>query len=130
MLVISFLEGLGIDKETIGRIICRCPEIFATSIEKTIKRKLEFLTSIDVSGAQVPRDTALMVRKFSPLLGYSIDEVLRPKAEFLVNTMEKPITDVVDYPSLKDMLGKYDDDFAANYMGVGSMLVTSPIAKQ
>lgn len=182
--VIAFLEDLGIDKETIRRIICRCPEIFATSIEKTLKRKLEFLTGIGVSRAHLPRvikkypelfvsdvdrtllprmtylmtlglsgkDIAFMVRRFSPLLGYNIDEVLRPKVEFLVNTMEKPITDVVDYPryfsyslekkikprfwvlkgrnvefSLKDMLGKSDEDFAAQYMGARSMLVPPPL---
>lgn len=87
-----------------------------------------------------------MVRRFSPLLGYSIEQVLRPKVEFLVTTMEKPITDVVDYPryfsyslekkikprfwvlkgrnvecSLKDMLGRSDEEFAAEYMGVGSI---------
>ncbi|KAG2728396.1 hypothetical protein I3760_01G203700 [Carya illinoinensis] len=180
--VISYLEHLGLDKETIGRIIGRCPEIFATSIEKTLKRKIEFLTGIGVLRAHLPRvikkypellvsdvdrtllprvtylmtlgltgkDIAFMVRRFSPLLGYSIEEVLRPKVEFLVNTMERPITDVVDYPryfsyslekkikprfwvlrgrnvecSLKDMLGKNDEEFAAEYLGAGSMPVPS-----
>ena len=94
------------------------------------------------------RDIAFMVNGFSPLLGYSIEQVLRPKLEFLVNTMGKPLKDVVDYPryfsyslerkikprywvlkgrnvecSLKDMLGKNDEEFAADYMGFGRMLV-------
>lgn len=94
------------------------------------------------------REIAFMVRRFSPLLGYSIEEVLRPKLEFLVNTMEKPVTDVVDYPryfsyslekkikprfwvlkgrniecSLKEMLGKNDEDFAADFMGVETTIV-------
>lgn len=185
--VISFLEDLGLDKENIRRIIGRCPEIFATSIEKTLKKKLEFLSDIGVSRAHLPRvikkypellvsdvertllprmrylmtlglsgkDIASMVRRFSPLLGYSIEEVLRPKVEFLVNTMEKPITDVVDYPryfsyslekkikprfwvlkgskvesSLKDMLGKSDEEFAAHCISVGSMSVSFPPAHQ
>lgn len=83
-----------------------------------------------------------MVGRFSPLLGYSIEEVLRPKLDFLVNIMEKPIKEVVDYPryfsyslekkiiprfwvlkamnvecSLKDMLGKNDEEFAVEFMG-------------
>lgn len=91
------------------------------------------------------KDIAYMVRSFSPLLGYSIEEVLRPKVEFLVNTMERPVKDVVGYPryfsyslekkikprfwvlkrrniecSLKDMLGKNDEDFATDYMGLPS----------
>ncbi|KAB1218231.1 hypothetical protein CJ030_MR3G026111 [Morella rubra] len=176
--VMSFLEHVGLDKETIRRVMGRCPEIFASSIEKTLKRKIQFLTSIGVRRAHLPRvmrkypellvsdvdrtllprmtylktsgltgkDIAFMVRRFSPLLGYSIEQVLRPKVEFLVTTMEKPITDVVDYPryfsyslekkikprfwvlkgrnvecSLKDMLGRSDEEFAAEYMGVGSI---------
>lgn len=89
-----------------------------------------------------------MVRRFSPLLGYSIDEVLRPKMEFLVNTMGRFVSDVVEYPryfsyslekrikprywvlksrnidiSLKEMLGKNDEEFAAEYIGEVEMLV-------
>ncbi|KAL6996082.1 hypothetical protein U1Q18_006218 [Sarracenia purpurea var. burkii] len=100
------------------------------------------------------RDVSFMVRRFSPLLGYSIEEVLRPKLEFLVMTMDKPVKDVVEYPryfsyslerkikprywvlkgsnldcSLKDMLGKNDEEFAAEFMGVGRMLVPpSPLS--
>lgn len=172
--VISFLEEIGFDKESVGRIITRCPEVSATSVEKTLKRKLEFLISIGVSKTHLPRaikkypellvsdpdktllprirylrqrglserDIAFMVGRFSPLLGYGIEEVLRPKLDFLVNIMEKPIKEVVDYPryfsyslekkiiprfwvlkamnvecSLKDMLGKNDEEFAVEFMG-------------
>ncbi|XP_010259938.1 PREDICTED: transcription termination factor MTERF2, chloroplastic isoform X3 [Nelumbo nucifera] len=178
--VVSFMEELGFDGESIGRILSRCPEIFAASVDKTLKRKLKFLADIgiskdhltrvirkypellvsDIDKTLLPRmkylmktglskrEVASMVRRFSPLLGYSVEEVLRPKLEFLVNTMEKPVKDVVEYPryfsysldkkikprfwvlkgrnvecSLKDMLGKNDEDFAADYMGIGKMLV-------
>lgn len=94
------------------------------------------------------RDIGFMVRKFSPLLGYSIEEVLRPKLEFLTKTMKKPLREVVDYPryfsyslekkikprfwllksiniecSLKEMLGKNDEEFAADYIGVEQMVL-------
>lgn len=103
-----------------------------------------YLMTLGLTG----KDIAFMVRRFSPLLGYSIEEVLRPKVEFLVNTMERPITDVVEYPryfsyslekkikprfwvlrgrniecSLKDMLGKNDLEFATEYLEAGSMRV-------
>lgn len=93
------------------------------------------------------KDVGFMVCKFSPLLGYSIENVLRPKLEFLIHVMEKPLSDVVDYPryfsyslekkikprywvlkgrnldcSLKDMLNKNDEEFAAEFMGVVRML--------
>lgn len=180
--VVSFLEELGFDRETVGRILGRCPEIFAANIEKTLKKKLEFLASIgiskdhltrvirkypelfvsDINRTLLPRtkylrktgfskrDIAFMIRRFSPLLGYSVEEVLRPKLEFLVKTMEKPVKEVVDYPryfsyslekkikprfwvlkvrnvdcSLKDMLAKNDEEFAAEFMDVGRMPVPS-----
>lgn len=82
MQVISFLEDLGIDKETIGRIICRCPEIFATSIEKTLKRKLEFLTSMGVSGAHIPR----VIKKYPELFVSDVDRTLLPRYDSNLNT--------------------------------------------
>ena len=94
------------------------------------------------------RDVASMIHRFSPLLGYSIEVVLKPKLDYLINTMEKPLKEVVEYPryfsyslekkikprycvlkgrnikcSLKDMLGKNDEEFAEEYMGIGRMLV-------
>ncbi|XP_070048508.1 transcription termination factor MTERF2, chloroplastic isoform X2 [Nicotiana tomentosiformis] len=177
--VVCFLRDLGLDDDVIGRILGRCPEIFASSIGKTLKRKLNFLMGIGVSRHHLPRiirkypelfvcdvhrallprmtylmhvglskrEVALMVCRFSPLLGYSIDKVLKPKLEFLMNSMEKPLSDVVEYPryfsyslekkikprfwvlrgrnmecSLKSMLGKNDEEFAAEF-GERNMLV-------
>ncbi|CAN4085065.1 unnamed protein product [Withania somnifera] len=179
--VVCFLRDLDLDEDIIGRILGRCPEIFASRIGTTLRRKLNFLMSIGVSRSHLPRiirkypeffvcdihralrprmnylmhvglskrEVALMVCRFSPLLGYSIDEVLKPKVEFLMNSMGKPISDVVEYPryfsyslekkikprfwvlkgrnmecSLKSMLGKNDDQFAAEF-GERNMLVPS-----
>ncbi|CAH8330189.1 unnamed protein product [Eruca vesicaria subsp. sativa] len=176
--VVAFLEDLGFEKEIIGQILCRCPEIFGCSIDKTLQKKLSFLTRFGVSTTHFPRiikkypefllydtektvlprlkylmelgiserDIAFMVRKFSPLLGYSIDNVLRPKLEFLVKSMEKPIREVIDYPryfsyslekrikprfwvlkgrsiecTLQEMLGKNDEEFAADFLGLGEL---------
>ncbi|KAI3957127.1 hypothetical protein MKW98_002754 [Papaver atlanticum] len=178
--VVIFMEELGFDTESTGRILCRCPEVFAANIDKTLKRKIKFLNDIGISKDYLPRvirkypellvsnidhtllprvkylmqaglskrEVASMIRRFSPLLGYSIDEVLKPKLEFLVNSMEKPVKDVVEYPryfsysldkkikprfwvlkgrsldcSLKDMLGKNDEDFATDFMGIGRTLI-------
>lgn len=96
------------------------------------------------------RNVASMIVRFSPLLGYSIEEVLRPKLEFLVNTMGKSVKEVLYYPryfsyslekkikprvfvlrsrnidcSLKDMLAKNDDEFATDYLGLGRMHVSA-----
>ncbi|XP_020232221.1 transcription termination factor MTERF2, chloroplastic isoform X1 [Cajanus cajan] len=183
--IVLLFENMDFDKQTIGRILARCPEIFAASINKTLQRKIEFLGRVGVSktflGGVIRKypellvsdtdktllqrimylmklglseeDIAYMVRTFSPLLGYSIEGVLRPKIEFLVNTMERPVRDVVGYPryfshslekkikprywvlkgrdikcSLKDMLAKNDEEFAAEFMGIGRMLVRPPVS--
>ncbi|ESQ27225.1 hypothetical protein EUTSA_v10018313mg [Eutrema salsugineum] len=176
--VVSFLEDLGFQKEIVGQILCRCPEIFGCSIDKTLQKKLIFLTRFGVCSTHFPRiikkypefliydvektvlprleylmdigiserEIAFMIRKFSPILGYSIDKVLRPKLEFLVNSMEKPVKEVIDYPryfsyslekrikprfwvlkgknieyTLHEMLGKNDEEFAADFLGLGEL---------
>ncbi|KAL5974200.1 hypothetical protein ACLOJK_030863 [Asimina triloba] len=176
----EFLEELGFDKERIGKILSRCPEIFAASVENTLRKKLNLLIKFGISQRNLPRvirkypellvsdvnntllprmkylmknglserEVVSMIVRFSPLLGYSIEEVLKPKFEFLVGVMRKPLKDIVEYPryfsyslegkiqprhwvlvrrnmeySLKEMLGKNDEDFAADYMGIGRMLV-------
>nr|GEX13795.1 transcription termination factor MTERF2, chloroplastic [Tanacetum cinerariifolium] len=168
--VITYLKGLGLDEDSVGRILGRCPEVFMTNIDKTLKKKVEFLNELGISKKHLPRvirkypemrylkkigltkrEIAFMVGRFSPLLGYSIEEVLRPKYEFLVNTMQKPLEEVVEYPryfsyslekkikprfwvikgmkcecSLKDMLGRNDEEFAADYMSGLATTVVPP----
>ncbi|KAL9312202.1 putative transcription regulator mTERF family [Arabidopsis thaliana] len=183
--VVCFLEDLGFQKEIVGQILCRCPEIFGCSIEKTLQKKLIFLTRFGVSTTHFPRiikkypefliydadktvlprlkylmeigiserEIAFMIRKFSPILGYSIDKVLRPKFEFLVNSMEKPVREVIEYPryfsyslekrikprfrvlkgrniecTLQEMLGKNDEEFAADFLGLGELQTHSEIS--
>ncbi|XP_068638679.1 transcription termination factor MTERF5, chloroplastic [Aristolochia californica] len=178
--VVSFMEELGFNEESIGRLLGRCPEIFAADVENTLRKKVKYLIEFGFSESRLPqvigkypellvsnlqstvlprlvymmscglskREVISMVNRFSPILGYSIDKVLKPKLEFLVMTMNKPIREVVEYPryfsyslekkimprfwvlkgrsiecSLKEMLGKNDEDFASEYMGIGRMLV-------
>lgn len=42
-------------------------------------------------------EIVFMICKFLLLLGYSVDKVFRFKLEFLVNSMEKLVREVVDY---------------------------------
>ncbi|KAK1269581.1 hypothetical protein QJS04_geneDACA013996 [Acorus gramineus] len=183
MEVVLFMEELGLDKGTVGRILCRCPEIFAASIENTLQEKVKFLMDLGITRDHLPRiirkypeflvcDSNItlpsrmtylrklglskkklrsMVFRFSPLLGYSIDKVIQPKLKFLLYTMKQPLAKVVEYPryfsyslekrikprywvlkgrdiqcSLEDMLGKNDEKFAEEYMGIGRMLILPP----
>lgn len=94
------------------------------------------------------QDVALMVRRFPPIVGYSVEAVFKPKLDFLTDTMGKPLVDVVKYPrffsyslekrikprafvlakrkisyDLAPVLFKTDEQFAADYMGVGRLLI-------
>lgn len=135
---IEFLDRIGVSKDHLPRVIKKYPELLVSDVNRTILPRMKYLKDVGLS----KKDIAFMVRRFSPLLGYSIDEVLRPKYEFLVNTMKKPVEDIVGYPryfsyslekkimprfwvlkgrniecSLKDMLAKNDEEFAADFMG-------------
>ncbi|XP_042047008.1 transcription termination factor MTERF2, chloroplastic-like [Salvia splendens] len=141
---LQFLSNIGISKANIPRVVRKYPELFVCDVDRALLPRMRYLIEIGLS----KKDVGFMVRRFSPLLGYSIDEVLRPKLEFLVNTMGRPVRDVVDYPryfsyslekkikprywvlksrnidlSLKEMLGKNDEEFADVYIGDGEVLV-------
>ncbi|XXG51439.1 hypothetical protein AAC387_Pa03g0003 [Persea americana] len=138
------LVEFGISEDRLSRVISKFPELLISDVNHTLLPRMRYLMKVGLS----KREVSSMVGRFSPLLGYSIEQVLKPKLEFLVYTMHKPIHDVVEYPryfsyslekkikprfwvlkgrnveySLKDMLGKNDEDFAADYMGVGRMFV-------
>ncbi|TQE12515.1 hypothetical protein C1H46_001906 [Malus baccata] len=78
--VVSFVEDLGFDKETVGSILGRCPEIFAASIAKTLNRKLEFLANIGVSKPHLPR----VIKKYPELLVADTDRTLLPRMNYLM----------------------------------------------
>jgi mTERF domain-containing protein len=67
-----FFENMGFDKENIGKILARCPEIFASSISKTLQRKIEFLSRIGVSKAYIP----VVIRQHPKLLVSDIEKTL------------------------------------------------------
>lgn len=144
---LKFLAAIGVSKVHFPRVIKKYPEFLVSDPERTLLPRMRYLMNLGLS----EKDVAFMVRRFSPLLGYSIEEVLRPKLDFLVNTMEKPVRVVVDYPrflsyslekkikprfwvlkqrniecSLKDMLGKNDEEFASDFLEAGKTNVPPP----
>ncbi|CAL9116726.1 unnamed protein product [Musa acuminata var. zebrina] len=78
--VVSFMEEIGFDSKNIGRILCRCPEIFASSIDNTLRKKVNFLADFGVS-----RDCLLrVVRKYPEMLLLDTDNTLLPRMIFLM----------------------------------------------
>ncbi|CAL5199690.1 unnamed protein product [Lathyrus oleraceus] len=139
---IDFLSRICLSKAYLPVVIKKYPELLVFDIDRTLPQRIVYLMKLGLSKKEV----AYMVRTFPALLGYSINEVLRPKIEFLVNIMKRPLRDVVGYPryfsyslekkikprywvlkgrniqcSLKDMLAKNDEEFAAEFMGVETL---------
>ncbi|EPS61161.1 hypothetical protein M569_13638, partial [Genlisea aurea] len=127
---------VGISESEVRRVICKYPEALVCDVERAMQPRMSYLREVGFS----KRDVASMVRRFSPLLGYSVEKVMKPKVEFLAKTMRRPLRDVVGYPrylsyslerkikpryyflrarnmelSLKEMLGKNDEQFAVDY---------------
>lgn len=73
--MVLFLEDLGFDRETVGQVASRCPEIFAASIEKTLKKKIEFLDRIGVSKDHLPR----VIKKYPELLVSDVNRTILPR---------------------------------------------------
>lgn len=79
----SLLEEVGFDRETVGKILVRCPEIFATSVEKTLKKKLGFLASIGISKDHLPR----VIKKYPEVLVSNTDRTLLPRYILLPSSL-------------------------------------------
>ncbi|XP_020583222.1 uncharacterized protein LOC110026577 isoform X4 [Phalaenopsis equestris] len=76
--VVSFLKLFGFDDITIGRILCRCPEIFAANVDDTLQRKVNILTDFGISRKFLPR----VIRKYPELLLLDVNTSLLPRFSF------------------------------------------------
>ncbi|XP_020270636.1 uncharacterized protein LOC109845778 [Asparagus officinalis] len=76
--VVSFMKEIGFDGRTIGRILCRCPEIFSANVDNTLRRKIQFLTDFGILRGQLPH----VIRKYPELLLLDIHQTLRPSFSF------------------------------------------------
>ena len=81
------MEGLRFDHETVGQVASRCPEIFAAGIEKTLKKKIEFLDRIGVSKDHLPR----VIKKYPELLVSDVNRTVLPRyASVLISSLRLP----------------------------------------
>ncbi|KAL3677375.1 hypothetical protein R1sor_027323 [Riccia sorocarpa] len=144
---VDFLLELGIKRSKLFRIIKFFPEVLSMSVDDALRPRVKYLQSKGFSKNEISR----MIFKFPPLLGYNADSVLDPKLEFLTQTMKRPLKDVVSYPKyfsfslekkikprarvlanrqlecdLLTMLGKNDDQFAAEFLGFETMYLPLP----
>lgn len=69
------MQDLGFDKDSIGKILARCPEIFATRSKDTLQQKLEFLTGLGILKQELPR----VIKKYPEFFVLDIDKSVMPR---------------------------------------------------
>ncbi|GMH03884.1 hypothetical protein Nepgr_005723 [Nepenthes gracilis] len=79
--VVTFMQEVGFDKESIGKILGRCPEMFASSIDNTLQKKVKFLSSIGISKHHLPR----VIKKYPELFVSDVDRTLLPRLNYLMD---------------------------------------------
>ncbi|KAK6775604.1 hypothetical protein RDI58_026605 [Solanum bulbocastanum] len=85
--VIKFLRGLDVEKQDIGYVLMKYPELLGFKLEGTMSTSVAYLVSIRVN----PRDVgpmkilARMVEKRSYLLGYDLEETVKPNVNCLLS---------------------------------------------
>lgn len=72
---VLFFREMGVDKKTVGKIFCRSPEIFASNVDNTLKKKIDFFINFGVSEHHLPR----IIRKYPELLLLDINCTLLPR---------------------------------------------------
>jgi mTERF domain-containing protein, mitochondrial len=66
---------MGFDKKAVGKILCRSPEIFASNLNSTLKRKINFLIDFGASKHHLPR----IIKKYPEFLLLDINHTLLPR---------------------------------------------------
>lgn len=88
-----FIKHAGVKREDIARVLEKLPQILAINIALAQSR-VTFLSREGFSVEQL----GIMVTNCPQILALSIDEVLKPHLSFFVNSMKRPLSELVDYP--------------------------------
>ncbi|CAN1143851.1 Transcription termination factor MTERF2, chloroplastic [Linum perenne] len=78
--VVTFLKDLGFTEDAVGMILRRCPEIFAASIDSTLRKKIESLVSVGIREDHLPR----VIKKCPELLVSDFSQTILPRMKYLM----------------------------------------------
>ncbi|CAN1173247.1 Transcription termination factor MTERF4, chloroplastic [Linum perenne] len=81
MPVVKFLRGLDVEKQDIGYVLQKYPELLGFKLEGTMSTSVAYLVSIGVS----PRDIGPMVTQYPYFLGMRVGTVIKPFVEYMVS---------------------------------------------
>jgi len=90
--VVSYVLTLGVDEDDLAGIFRAFPGLFALPIED-MEAVVSYLESIGV------QDIGSFVTKLPPVLGYAVQEELKPKWEFLKTVCLQPEFELKEFPA-------------------------------
>ncbi|WVZ23357.1 hypothetical protein V8G54_001901 [Vigna mungo] len=79
--VIKFLRGLDVEKDDIGYVLQKYPELLGFKLEGTMSTSVAYLVSIGVN----PRDIGPMVTQYPYFLGMRVGTLIKPLIDYLVD---------------------------------------------
>ncbi len=91
--VVDFLTSMEIDKDDLPSIIRSFPSILLLDVEKNMIPVVSFLSDMGV------RNTGRFVTRLPPVLGYSVENDLKPKWDFLREVCQFDYFEVVRFPA-------------------------------
>ena len=88
---IEYLIGLGIERDRIGKIIQKSPQIFGYNIEENMKPKIEYLIGLGVGRNRIGK----IIQKSPSIFHYNIEENMKPKIEFFTEELGMDIDSLI-----------------------------------
>ena len=90
--IVSYMLTLGVDEDDLAGIFRAFPALFSTKVED-MEAVVSYLKSIGV------RDVGAFVTKLPSVLGFSVEQDLRPKWEFLKTVCLQPEFELKEFPA-------------------------------
>lgn len=90
---VTYLKDLGVEEDLLPSMFRAFPVLLTMDIEMTMQPVVDFLTEIGI--ANIGR----VISRLPPVLGYSVDDELRPKWEYLSRVSLYPTFELSAFPA-------------------------------
>lgn len=99
--MVEFFRSMGLNKERdIEMLLVRNAQILCCSIEKNLRPKFIYFKGLGLTEQSI----AEMIVLFPSMLGQSIEGSLAPKYNYLINEMNRPVEEIVQFPQVCEIL--------------------------
>jgi len=91
--VVKFMRSLDVSDDSLGPIFRAFPALLTLDVKEDMEKVVEFLRSIGIT------NIGRFVTRLPPVLGYSVENELRPKWEYLTNVCRFDKFEIVRFPA-------------------------------